>query len=612
MVKSIMTSSPARLGIDRAPDTLVTGATGLIGRWLLAALTRQGRTVAALVREADRRAEELAAFVARLGGDPRRLVVVEGDVERAGLGLATPLPEVRVVYHLAARFAFGLTRQQAHATNVLGTEHVLRWAAGQRSLARFVFLGGYRMTARPLAELDAAALEAHYAAGAYEGSKLEAYVLFRRLAEELSLPWTAVHPSGVIGDSRTGETTQLAGLGETVQQLFLGKLPALAGTARTFLPVVTVDYLAEVLASVPARAESLGRELVVFDPASPPLPELVARIAGVLGVPAPTRLLPVRLVAALPTVWTGVQREALPFLVEDRYDTEAAEAQARAAGLSHPGLDEALARWCTYLVSTRFLTAAPSARPRYLRGTFSEGDPQTAEVVLVHGIPFDGESMAPLASALGKTSAAVDLPGLGRSGRGEIGPQWLAELLAGRERPVVLVGHSLGASVVAQHAAEHEGVAAVVLLAPSFLMAPASWTLHLRPVVARVLASLDAQGFARRFLAEAPAAARSSATASAVAALARKGGGARHAAALSDAISGRHREAAQAAYARLRERGVPTLIAHDASEPLVQAPRGAQVLTLSGTGHSPHLTRTEEVARAVRAFLEEQVTLRAA
>lgn len=607
-----MTNSHAPLGIERAPDILVTGATGLVGRWLLAALTRNGHTVAALVRQAERRAEELAAFVARLGGDPRRLVVIEGDVERAGLGLATPLPEVRVVYHLAARFAFGLTRPQAHATNVIGTEHALRWAAGQPSLERFVFLGGYRMTARPLAELDEAALEKHYAAGAYEGSKLEAYALFRRLVEELKLPWTAVHPSGVIGDSRTGETTQLAGLGETVQQLFAGRLPALAGSARTFVPVVTVDYLAELLASVPARAQSRGRELVVFDPASPPLPELVARIASVLGVPAPARLLPVRLVAALPTAWTGLSREALQFLVEDRYDTEEAAAQARAAGLSHPNLDDALARWGAYLVSTRFLTAPPATRSRYLRGTFSEGDPQTAEVVLVHGIPFDGEAMAPLASALGLSAAAVDLPGLGRSGRGAIGPSWLGRLLAGRERPVVLVGHSLGASVVAQYAAEHEGVAAVVLLAPSFLMAPASWSLRLRPVVARVLAGLDARAFARRFLAEDPEAAGSLATASAVAALARQGAGARYAAALSDAISGRHRAYARAAYARLRERGVPTLIVHDASEPLTQEPRGAQVLTLSGTGHSPHLTRTAEVARAVREFLEEEGALRAA
>lgn len=583
----------------------MTGATGFVGRWLLAALTRNGRTVAALVRGAAVRAAELSAFVARLGGDPRRLVVVEGDVAHADLALVEPLPAVRVVYHLAARFAFGVTRAQAHATNVLGTKHVLRWAARQRALERFVFLGGYRMTARPLAELDAASLDGHYAAGAYEGSKLEAYVVFRRLAEELALPWTAVHPSGVIGDSRTGETTQLAGLGETVQQLFAGRLPALAGTARTFLPVVTVDYLAELLASVPERAASMGQELVVFDPASPPLPELVARIAAVLGVPAPSRLLPVRLVAALPSAWTGVHREALQFLVEDRYDTAQAEAHARAIGLAHPSLDEALARWCTFLVATRFLTAAtPAASPRLHRGTFTVGDPATAEVVLLHGIPFDAEAMAPLASALGRPAARVDLPGLGRSGLGAIEARWLRGLLGKRERPVVLIGHSLGAAVVARYAAEHEGVAALVLLAPSFLMAPASWTLHLRPAVARVLARLDARGFARRFLAEDAEGAGSPATAGALAALARKGGSARYAAALSEAISRRHRAAAQAAYDLLRERGVPTLIVHDASEPLVQDPRGAQVLTLSGTGHTPHLARTAEVAEAVDSFLD--------
>ena len=57
-------------------------------------------------------------------------------------------------------------------------------------------------------------------------------------AAELKIPWTAVHPSGVIGDSRTGETTQTTALGETVKALFEGRLPALAGSARTFVPVV--------------------------------------------------------------------------------------------------------------------------------------------------------------------------------------------------------------------------------------------------------------------------------------------------------------------------------------------------------------------------------------
>jgi len=287
--------------LSHPPDVLVTGATGLVGRWLLAALTRRGHTVAALVRGADRRAEELASFVARLGGEPARLVVLEGDVEREDLGLRSPLSSVRVVHHLAARFAFGLSREEARRANVVGTENVMRWAALLPALDRFVFLGGHRMTVTPHASIDDAALARHYAAGAYEGSKIEAYVRFRRLAAELGLPWTAVHPATVIGDSHTGRTTQLTGLGETVQRLFEGRMPALVGSERTFVPVVTVDYLAEYLATVPGDQACVSADLVVFDPASPVLPVLVRALARVLGVEAPRWTLPLGLVRALPS-----------------------------------------------------------------------------------------------------------------------------------------------------------------------------------------------------------------------------------------------------------------------------------------------------------------------
>ena len=57
----------------------------------------------------------------------------------------------------------------------------------------------------------------HYAHAGPTGSKVEACALFLKLAQGIALPWTVVHPSGVVGDSRTGETTQLVGLGETVK-----------------------------------------------------------------------------------------------------------------------------------------------------------------------------------------------------------------------------------------------------------------------------------------------------------------------------------------------------------------------------------------------------------
>ncbi len=82
----------------------------------------------------------------RVGGDPERVLVVDGDIERPGLGLALDPRAVRVVIHLAAKFAFGMDQREAGAANVEGTRNVIAWAAELPRLERFVFVGGYRMT----------------------------------------------------------------------------------------------------------------------------------------------------------------------------------------------------------------------------------------------------------------------------------------------------------------------------------------------------------------------------------------------------------------------------------------------------------------------------------
>ncbi len=358
-------------------EVMVTGGTGLIGRWLLAELTRT-RTVAAIVRNAAARGAELRAFVDRHGGDARRLVVVEGDVEAPGLGLKEELEGVRDVFHLAARFAFGLSAEDARRANVGGTLEAARWALARPGLRRFVHLGGYRMLA-PSVALDHAAYPMPEPArarlyrerGGYEASKHESFLALRHLAATHRLPMTGVHPSGVIGDARTGETTQLTGLGELVAQLFEGKLAALPGSDRTFVPVVTVDYLARFLASVPERAETEGQDLCVLDPSTPNLHALVARIAQHLHVRAPRLVVPVGLLRALPRAISGVDPESLSFLSEERYDTRAADAHAAAIGLKHAPIETSLARWSEHLVSTRFLTEPAADRGALRDGVYS-------------------------------------------------------------------------------------------------------------------------------------------------------------------------------------------------------------------------------------------------
>lgn len=339
-------------------DVLVTGATGLIGRWLLPELTRRGDRVFAVVRGGEARRAEVERSVAELGGDPARVVLLDGDLDQPGLGLASEaraaLAGVDRIFHLGARFAWGLTDAEALRTNVAGTREVVELAASLPLGPRLVLLGGYRLSPRrdAVGAVRVPVLSDFAHAGAYEASKYLAHVAAIELAEARDVPWTAVHPSSIIGDSRTGATTQVTGLGESIVALARGQLAARVGGPRTFVPLIPVDFVASFLASVALREDTRGLDLPLLDPETPELDALIDRAAARLSVRAPWLRLPAWLVRALPERITKTSREALGFLDEARYPADQTERLIAAMGLARPPIGPAFDRWVDFLART--------------------------------------------------------------------------------------------------------------------------------------------------------------------------------------------------------------------------------------------------------------------
>ncbi|TYB62274.1 alpha/beta fold hydrolase [Nonomuraea sp. PA05] len=605
------------------PDSIVFGASGLVGRFLVAELLRRGRAVAATIRGAD----GLTAWLTREDVPVDGLTVVRADITLRGLGLPPDeLTHVRDVYNCAGRYAFGLSDEEARATNVTGALNVLDWAATRPGLRRVVHVSGYRVGG-----VDEP--PDYRRLGAYEASKVEGDAAVRARARERGIPLSIANPSTVIGPG------QFIGLASVVSDLWHGRLPALPGGREVFVPVVEAGYFAAFLAEMPEWEEGA---YWVLDEGTPVLPELVGLLARHMGVRAPGLAVPVGLLRRLPRTLTRADPETLAFLSTDRYDTASAQALAEKAGLRMPPVESALTSWADDLVAARFGDGETPRGPygyQQVAGiaTWVTGAREEPGHVLLHGLPLDSGSWQEVADRLDGPVLAADLPGLGRSGpahgpagervlsgraagewltdeppSGRIGTRpadeppsgrlgtrpadqppsgsagaWLDELLAG-SRPV-LVAHSLACAPALRYAAAHpDRVSRLVLIAPAFLQAPTPW-LRRTPPAALLLRRMSATRLAGALgVPEGPA------VAAAAANLARPGQARRVVGAL---------RAAHAVRDELRELltqvNVPVEIIVGSADPLTVAV-DRPVTTIEGAGHYPQLTHPAQVAAVLR------------
>jgi len=247
-------------------QVLVTGASGFIGRRLVARLVDGGHAVTALVRTPP-------AFSDRGAG---RVTIAAGDITDPG-AVAAAAAGCAAIVHLAN--ATGVHDEaRVHAVNVGGTEHVL--AAAHAAGSRVVFTS------------TISAMRARV--GPYGRSK--------RLAEEQvrasGVPYVILRPSLVYGGGDTGLVASLV--------RYLSALPVVPviGNGRIAIDPVHIDDVCAVIEACLTRDDVLGRTYDVIGPDRVSFDDFLARLGKVLGVrrrllhlPAPVALLAARMLS---------------------------------------------------------------------------------------------------------------------------------------------------------------------------------------------------------------------------------------------------------------------------------------------------------------------------
>jgi len=345
-------------------ECFVTGGTGFIGQHLLANLSAKGHTLRVLMRRPERLAA-LREQVDSLGGCATRVFAVAGDLEQDNLGLSLAdqdvLRRASVIFHLGAHFAWGLSVEQSRAVNVQGAKRVALLAAEQKS--RLVMIGGYMLNNHEHLQrigIDPRQPEltnwpaVYRRVGGYEASKLEAHFATLQVMSAKGGEMTVVHPATVCGHSRTGHILDGQPLVALIRNLVQGKMTAVPGTAEHWLPLVTVDYLVELVAVCAFDPAMVGEELLALDDQTPNLRELLAQVAKPLGLKSPKHHISLRLLKWLlsipPVAWfLNTKPEALDFIQTTRFNTAAVEQFANRHRIVKPDIRQALQHTATFV-----------------------------------------------------------------------------------------------------------------------------------------------------------------------------------------------------------------------------------------------------------------------
>jgi nucleoside-diphosphate-sugar epimerase len=268
---------------------LLTGASGVVGQALLRALAHH----------------RVIGMVRRSGANGHETVV--GDLALPRLGLSAEkydqvAAETDVIVHSGALTTWGLTDEQYEAVNVAGTRHVLELAKQAGAPIHFISTC-FVYALDPDAPI---ALRDENIVRPYVASKLRAEELLR----DSGHPVTIYRPTNLVGDSRTGASSEPQIVQTMSDWICRGRAPYIPSHPGNLIDVVPQDVLTDLVRRA-LDADDLGADYwVTYGPAAMTIDEALeicvdharqrGRSISAPRVVDPTQPLPVPLDAVSP------------------------------------------------------------------------------------------------------------------------------------------------------------------------------------------------------------------------------------------------------------------------------------------------------------------------
>ncbi|MGA3362276.1 MAG: SDR family oxidoreductase [Solirubrobacteraceae bacterium] len=345
--------------------SLLTGATGFIGRHLVERLLARDGDVYIVVRSAS-------VARARALFDSERVVIVAGDLELPMLGveesfLTAARGTIERGFHLAALYDMRAGAAETQRASVLGTRNMLDLAAALElrclnHVSSVAVAGRHRGTFTE-ADFDLSqTLPSPYHAAKFEAERL--------VRDQTAVPWRIYRPSIVVGHSQTGEMDKIDGPYYFFKAIartrhLIPEWVPLVGPELGHTNIVPVDFVADAIDHIAHLPALDGRTFHLSSPRSQRSGEVINAFARAAHAPTLALRIDHRILAGLPagSLSTAMAlpavRQAVSALLADlgipselagnltfdcRFDTTQAQAALAGSGIAVPPLEDYAAR----------------------------------------------------------------------------------------------------------------------------------------------------------------------------------------------------------------------------------------------------------------------------
>ena len=345
----------------------ITGATGFIGRHLVARLLERDGDIYVLVREES--TDKLDSLIEKWGPEAKeRVRPVTGDLAEPALGVSEENVEnlrsasIDHFFHLAAIYDMTADEEPNRIANVEGTRHAVE-LANQLGVGLFhhtssiAAAGKYKGLFREDMFDEDQKLDHPYHRTKFEAEKIA--------RTQTKVPWRVYRPSIVVGNSQTGEMDKIDGpyYFFTAIKMLRHYLPGwfpLIGPELGDTNIVPVDFVADAMDHIAHQPDLDGQAFHLMSSKSQRSGEVMNTIAAAAHAPQMSMRIDSKLLKSLPKgtlsmlmqlpAAKGVRRAILAdFGIPDQvlgyialtaeFDTRDTERALEGSGISVPPLD---------------------------------------------------------------------------------------------------------------------------------------------------------------------------------------------------------------------------------------------------------------------------------